>query len=432
MRRSTLLAYTVAVLMTGCSSTAPATPTTPKPADVTDYRGDLSRTGRMPGPGPEGPVGQLWRHTGPVPVTFPPAVVAGQVLVPGDRSLVALDLATGAPRWSVPLGSALNAPLTVAATTVYATAADGVTHAIDLNRRQERWHLAGAVDGAQLSVHEGTLYLGTRSRDLAAHDPADGRLRWSVHIGHNVSRIAIADGTAYVGGEGGGMLTAVDLRARRVTWSYDTGGDRLVTPAIDAGTVYVAGVAAAALPGRGTRLHALDARSGTPKWTFAPPGDPPMSSFAVGDRDVFIGTDITPGVLYAVARDTGKVSWQSAVPGPVDRPALAGGVVYVASGAGGVLTLDSDTGERRWAHKIDGYAEGVVLTGSLALVASRNAADATGAVIAFASQKRLPARDVRAFGRVLDQGEARLPTVEAAATRSRRHRTRSPARSPPD
>jgi outer membrane protein assembly factor BamB len=109
-----------------------------------------------------------------------------------------------------------------------------------------------------------------------------------------------------------------------------------------------------------------------------------MSSFAVGDRDVFIGADVAPGVLYAVARDTGTVSWQRPVPGPVDRPAVVGDTVYVASGAGGVLALDAYTGQRRWAGEVAGHAEGVVLTGGLALAASRDAPDATGAVTAFA------------------------------------------------
>jgi outer membrane protein assembly factor BamB len=112
-----------------------------------------------------------------------------------------------------------------------------------------------------------------------------------------------------------------------------------------------------------------------------------MSSFAVGDRDVFIGTDVSPGVLYAVARDTGTLSWQRPVAGTVDRPALVGDTLYVASGPGGVLALDSSTGQRRWEREVDGYAEGVVLTGGLALVASRNATDATGALTAFSGKE---------------------------------------------
>jgi eukaryotic-like serine/threonine-protein kinase len=378
----------VAMLAAGCSAEPCDAVTTTAAADVTDYRGDLARTGRMPGPAPTGAVRVLWRFTGPSPVTLPPAVVAHQVLVPGDRSLMALDLATGATTWSIDLGATLNAPVTVASGTAYATTADGVTHAIDLRRQQERWRFAGAADGAQVSLVDGTIYLGSRQRDLVALDPADGSRRWAVHIGHNVSRNAIAHGQAYVGGEGSGLLTAVDLRRQRIAWSYDTGADRIVTPVVDQGTVYVAGVAAAGLAGRGTNLSALDAQSGARKWTFAPPHDPPMSSFAVGDRDVYIGTDVGPGTLYAVARQTGAVTWQRPVPGPVDRPALVGDTVYVASGQGGLLALDTGTGRQRWAGTVDGYAEGVVLTGGLAVVASRDATDAPGTVTAFTDDSR--------------------------------------------
>jgi outer membrane protein assembly factor BamB len=108
-----------------------------------------------------------------------------------------------------------------------------------------------------------------------------------------------------------------------------------------------------------------------------------MSSFAVGDRDVFIGTDVGPGTLCAIARSTGTISWQRPVPGPVDRPALVGDTLYLASGQGGLLALDIGTGRQRWAEAVDGYAEGVVLTGGLAVVASRDATDAAGTVTAF-------------------------------------------------
>ncbi|GAB3828750.1 PQQ-binding-like beta-propeller repeat protein [Dactylosporangium cerinum] len=382
---------TVAVmLLTACSTAAPTAPPStavqpPRIADVTDYRGDLRRTGRMPGPAPSDPVRVRWRFTGPVPLTLPPAVVAGQVLVPGDGSLVALDLESGAVLWSVALGAQLNAAVTVASGTVYATTSDGVTHAVDLRSHQERWRFVGAADGAQVSIQDGTVYLGTRRRDLVALDPADGRTRWSVHVGHSVSRTTIADGMAYVGGEGTGTMTAIDLARQRVAWTFDTGADRLVTPVADDGTLFVAGVAAGALPGRGTSLFALDARTGTRKWSFAPPGDPPMSSFAVSAHDVYIGTDTTPGTLYAVAVGTGKVTWQQPVPGPVDRPTLVDDALYLASGQGGLLALDTGTGRRRWTAPVDGYAEGVVLTGGMALVAARDATDAPGTLTAFTS-----------------------------------------------
>jgi outer membrane protein assembly factor BamB len=109
-----------------------------------------------------------------------------------------------------------------------------------------------------------------------------------------------------------------------------------------------------------------------------------MSSFALGDRAVFVGTDDTPGTLFAVDRHTGAVLWQRPVPGPVDRPALVGGAVFVASGGGGLLALDAATGASRWSAPVDGYAEGVTVTGGLALVSARDATDAPGTVTAFA------------------------------------------------
>ncbi|HEV7708278.1 MAG TPA: PQQ-binding-like beta-propeller repeat protein [Asanoa sp.] len=377
-----------ALLTIACSATPPvsgrASATADTVADVADYRGDPRRTGRMPGPAPEPPVRVAWRYAGPVPVTLPPAVVGGRVLVPGDRSLVALDLAAGAADWSVGLGAQVTSAVAVAAGTVYASTSDGVTHAVDLGDRHERWRFAGSSDGAQVSVQDGTVYLGTRARDLVALDATDGARRWTVPIGHSVSRVTVADGRAYVGGEGSGVLTAVDLHPPRVAWSFDTGADRLVTPVAEGGTVFVAGVAAAALAGRGTSLIALDAGSGVRRWSFAPPGDPPMSSFALGDRAVFVGTDDTPGTLFAVDRHTGSVLWQRPVPGPVDRPVLVGGAVLVASGGGGLLALDAATGAERWSAPVDGYAEGVTVTGGLALVSARDATDAPGTVTAFA------------------------------------------------
>ncbi|RZU76883.1 outer membrane protein assembly factor BamB [Micromonospora kangleipakensis] len=373
-----------ALLVAACTAAPPPGERRSAPADVPDYRGDLRRTGRMPGPAPQPPVRVQWRYAGPAPVTLPPAVVAGAVLVPGDRSLVALDLATGAAEWSVALGAPLSGPVAVAGGIAYATTSDGVTHAVDLGDRRERWRFAGTTDGGQVGVVDGTVYLGTRAHDLVAVDAADGRKRWSVAIGHNASRVTVDGARAYVGGEGSGVLTAVDLGLRRVAWSFDTGADRLVTPVAEGDTVYVAGVAAAALAGRGTTLFALDAASGAGRWSFAPPGDPPMSSFAVGDRAVFAGTDETPGTLFAVDRTTGAVTWQRPVPGPVDRPALVGGGLFLASGGGGLLALDAATGAQLWSAPVDGYAEGVTLTGGLALVSARTASDAAGTVTAFA------------------------------------------------
>ncbi|MEP7019030.1 MAG: PQQ-binding-like beta-propeller repeat protein [Pseudonocardiales bacterium] len=374
----------VVFVVAGCTSgtRAVTTPANHVAADLTDYRGNVARTGQMPGPGLRASAVTLWRYRDPSAIGLPPAVAAGQVLVPENQSLVALDLAGGARAWAVPLGAGTNAPVTVASGTALVTTTDNVVHAINLATHQERWRFQGAADGAQLSIQGATVYLGTQRHEFVALDVVDGTRQWSISIGHGGVKNAIADGVAYVGGDSGSVLTAINLADRKIMWSFDTHGDRLATPAVDHGTVYVAGIAASGLAGRNTNLFALDAVSGRELWRFAPPNDPAMAAFAVGANDVFIGLDSTPGTLYAINRLTGKVHWQAPIAGAVDRPALVDDLVYVAAGPGGLHAFDVATGRQVWTAAIPGYCEGVVVTDGIALVATRGAPDTPGVVTA--------------------------------------------------
>lgn len=384
------------ILSSGCSAsgTTRASSVTAIAPDVTDYRGDLSRRGLMPGPGlDEAPV-MLWRHQDPTSLGLPPAVAGGQVLIPEDLSLLALDLTSGDPVWSVALGATINAPITVSEGTAFVTTTDGLLHAIDLSSHRERWQFAGAADGGQVSVQDDTVYLGTRERRFVALNAATGAMRWSVETGTSSGKNAIVAGVAYVGGDGGSTLTAISLTSQTILWSFDTHSDRIATPSVAEGTVYLAGIAAGGLSGRNTNLFAIDAATGEQKWTFAAPMDQPMAAFAVGQHDVLIGVDAAPGTLYAIDRVTGQLHWQSAIAGAVDRPALVGDVVYVAAGPGGFHAFDLATGDELWSAAVDGYSEGVVLTDGIALVASRDAPNAPGTITAFIARN-----DPRATGR---------------------------------
>ena len=375
----------LAVVLTAC---APATSTSVAvdrrlPADVTDYRGSVERTGQLPGPGPERRPVQLWRHTTTVGQAFPPVISAGLVLVPDGTGLTALDLRTGEAVWEADLGALATGPLTVADRTVYGATADGVLHAVDLTTQQERWTSPGAAPTTQVSVVDGTAYFGSSSQELAAVDAASGTRRWSVALGHSTGKHAIADDVAYLAGDGGSGLTAVDLRRRTVLWTVDTGADRVITPAVDDGTLFVTAAPAGGTIGPTNGLTARDPATGRVRWRFSAPKGEPMAAFAVDGTTVYTGVDLLPGRLFAVHRTTGEVRWERPLDGPVDRPQLVAGVLYVATGPGGLLAFDSATGEPLWDAPVDGFAEGVSLTGGVAVVAARSAADAPGSITAF-------------------------------------------------
>jgi outer membrane protein assembly factor BamB len=63
-----------------------------------------------------------------------------------------------------------------------------------------------------------------------------------------------SDGVAFVGGDGGSTLTAISLDNRKILWTFETDGDRIATPAVADGTVYVAGVPSGGLAGRNTNF----------------------------------------------------------------------------------------------------------------------------------------------------------------------------------
>jgi hypothetical protein len=107
-------------------------------ADVSTYRGNDASTGEMPGPDPQGPIGELWRvDTGQV-IWSSPAVVAGFLYIGtamaesnSDSGMVlALDAATCEERWRFKAGPVVSSP-TVHEGRVYVTSYDGYVYGLN-------------------------------------------------------------------------------------------------------------------------------------------------------------------------------------------------------------------------------------------------------------------------------------------------------------
>ena len=189
-----------------------------------------------------------------------PAVAGNLVFAGGnDGILHVIDIATGQERWTFAAGAPINTAPAVAGGSVYVTTEDRVFHAIDLASHAERWRVPGVSSGVVPTVLDDLAYVGLGAGQFTALSTADGSVAWHVDVEGSVSRIAVADNVAYLAGEDGGRIYAVDLASHAIRWTVDTGATSVLTPAIDGGTVYATLITAA---GKGSRLIALDASTG--------------------------------------------------------------------------------------------------------------------------------------------------------------------------
>jgi eukaryotic-like serine/threonine-protein kinase len=106
-----------------------------------------------------------------------------------------------------------------------------------------------------------------------------------------------------------------------------------------------------------TTFHGNNARTGvydsagpkqsaTVKWTFAA-GGPIVTSPAVADGVVYIAS--LDGHLYAIDQQTGKEKWNFKSSMPIaSSPAVVGGALYFVSSRGGLVSLDLATGKPKW------------------------------------------------------------------------------------
>src|SRR5438876_227142 len=248
---------------------------------------------------------------------------------------------------------------------------------MDLTRRwtaspggfQERW-TAPVISGH-------TVFFEEMEGNLVAADLGTGEIKWSVSLGDSgwvTGTPAVAYGLVYAAfvtnSASSVSIFAVDEATGALVWRADSNVGftfrASTTIAVAAGNVYWYDFL-------GNSVHANDALTGAPVWTY------PMAA------TVYQGPAYWAGMVYAadgagnvVALDafTGSLIWQTTLPSyVVAAPAVAGGVVYVGDGAGTMNALDALTGALIWSTPGLGpfidtstpvVAEGLVMFGTFA------------------------------------------------------------------
>lgn len=339
--------------------------------DVTTYRGDAARTGVMPGPGPGGNPTISWQFQAGGSIESSAAVLGTTAYaVSKDGVIYALELATGKERWSAeldaPAGSA--SPLVVDGVVVVGDQG-GIVHAFDPATGAQRWAttVEGAIDGAAASV--GHLVLtATEAGRAYAIDARTGAITWKTALPAGVTRSVTASAdTVYIGA--GGILIALRLSDGTILWQSTIGATGSCgTPTVADGLVFDA----ANLDGDGSTpvtVVAVDASSGTARWHYTSPAGRPTYTPAVsGDRAYLVSED---GNVVALDAATGAAIWNVRTGAPNEAlPALADGLVYVATNGHTLLTLDEQTGAIRWQAPIVGVPYAPVVAQGYVLVAT--------------------------------------------------------------
>jgi outer membrane protein assembly factor BamB len=212
---------------------------------------------------------------------------------------------------------------------------------------------------AAIDPDGGRVFIGSADHGLYALRAADGSVIWRFETLGVVQSEPLYDadlGMVYFGSHDG-ALYAVKARDGELVFRFMTGAEVSRKPAIGGETLYVVNGA--------DQLYALDRRTGKSKWSVR--RTPALGMEIAG----YAGPLLDRGKVYMAFSD-GRVDAYDAKDGterwtPVDLSAeaeqsstlgeapryldVAGErVIYVASYAGGVFALDTETGARVWSN----------------------------------------------------------------------------------
>ncbi|MCF2530483.1 outer membrane protein assembly factor BamB family protein [Yinghuangia soli] len=311
-------------------------------------------------PGPPGP----WTRRLDGVVSTAPAAAEGVLYVTTSKATYALDGPSGAQRWKFPLQKGGHTAPAIADGTVY-TGDEYTLYGVDAASGQEKWRFAlpdkpYPVRIGSPSVVGGVIYMYTAATNgnnvLRAFDAATRAEKWSYDTGSRIlddDAPTVVDGQAYaIGADGAhGTVTALDAASGTKKWSFYTRAWPRSQPYVAAGTVHVTS-ADNTIHG----LYAIDAQTGRAKTE---------DSSTEADWVVADDTGIYRSVYESVeAVDAAErmVKWRLDTGLLLGDPALADGALYFvdnekdAAEVGGfayfLRAVDTATGKEKWRARV--------------------------------------------------------------------------------
>jgi outer membrane protein assembly factor BamB len=208
----------------------------------------------------------MWR----VPMTggfsAPPIALGGWIVAaPASGDVVAIRATDGHVLWTYRLGAPVRVRPVIAPTGVYVSLADGRVVALDLATGMPRWerHLDG--NPADLLVLDDRLFVGADDKHFYSLKTSDGSQRWRRRIGGRPAGPAAVDARRVYYVALDNILWALDINNGGLKWHQPLPVRPSGGPLVVGDVVIVAGVAA--------EVHAYRTQTGAPAGKSESPAD---------------------------------------------------------------------------------------------------------------------------------------------------------------
>jgi outer membrane protein assembly factor BamB len=270
---------------------------------------------------------------------FAPVVHDGALFVASTAGLEALDAATGADRWTVPLHTPVNAPLLWDTGWLIAIVepSDVVAFRASDGRMIWRRPLGSPSAFAPVPGGDGALFFSLMDGRVIALSLSDGTPLWERTLPGTLSEPAVSENHVFVGSTDN-TFYALDAGSGELDWRWRGGGD-VIGASVDGDSVYFASL--------DNVIRAVNRGNGNQRWKKETGTRPIFPPQAFGGVVALPG--LSPAMTVFVGK-TGVLQGTYGVPGNVIGPPLIDTrlkpfrVTFVAITRDGVVEAARSTG----------------------------------------------------------------------------------------
>jgi outer membrane protein assembly factor BamB len=309
--------------------------------DWPQFRRDPLLTGVSPAD-PPAPLRIVWSWDGAETIESSAAIDGGTVYVgTGAGELVALDLASGKPKWRYKTGEAVGeSSPAVSDGLVFVGDLGGVLHAVRTSNGQKAWtYKTGGEIKASPVVTGGKVIVGSYDGVLYALEAGSGKLAWAAKTEGQVhATAAVESGVAWIAGCDG-FLRGIRITDGKQVSAIRFGSYTAASPLLTPERAYLATY--------DNQVLALDRKSRKAAWVYEHPERkfPYISTPLLSGGVIFVGG--RDKMLHALDAQTGKERWNLMTRARIEgSPAIAAGRVYIGGGDGTFYVVDAGSGKR--------------------------------------------------------------------------------------